>query len=227
MRLDVTKSAFMDSLPALFGYFPLGFAFGILSFNNTQSIWIGPLMSCLVYAGAAQFICLNVMANGGSLIDIAFTTFIVNLRHIFYGIPFLSAFKTSFFKRLYLIFGITDETYSLLSTTTKRFNVDYSLWVTILTHSYWVIGTMIGSLVGSQLTYDLSALNFALTALFIVLSIEQAYSVKDFAPFILGSTSFLLAQILPSALFLSCCMGICLLLTLIDFNLRGKTHEYS
>ncbi|WP_032112939.1 AzlC family ABC transporter permease [Candidatus Paracaedibacter symbiosus] len=227
MKIICPKPAFIDSLPALFGYFPIGLAFGILSFNTTQSFWIGPIMSLLVYAGAAQFICLNLIANNGTLIDIAITTFIVNLRHIFYGIPFLSAFKGNLLKRFYLIFGITDETYAILSGTLKRFDTIYSLWVTGLTHLYWIVGTILGSYLGSQLNYDLSALDFSLTALFIILAIEQGYSSKDSVPFILAIISFFICQLAPASLFLSLCMFVSLILTLIDFNIREKNYELS
>lgn len=227
MKKESIKSGAIDSLPALFGYFPLGLAFGILAFNKTGSLWIGPLMSLCVYAGAAQFLCMNVMLNNGSLFDVALTTFVVNLRHIFYGIPFLTAFNVGFFKKLYLIFGITDETYSILSSSPRKFDTTYSLWVTGLTHGYWLIGTLLGGVLGAQISYDLSALEFALIALFIVLAIEQAYHIKDLIPFVLAGLSFLVCLSVPDSLFLSTCMCVCLVLMLGDFKVRGVKHELS
>ncbi len=226
MKNESIKLGAIDSLPALFGYFPLGLAFGILAFNKTGNLWIGPLMSLCVYAGAAQFLCLNVMLNNGTLLDVAVTTFVVNLRHIFYGIPFLKAFDIGFFKKLYLIFGITDETYSILSTSPKKNDSTYSLWVTGLTHSYWVVGTVLGSILEAQINYDFSALEFALIALFIVLTIEQAYHTKDSMPFILAIISFLACLAVPNSLFLSSCMGVCLVLMFGNFKYKEANHGY-
>lgn len=226
MKNESIKSGALDSLPALFGYFPLGMAFGILAFNKTGNLWLGPLMSLSVYAGAAQFLCMNVMLNNGSLLDVAITTFVVNLRHIFYGIPFLTAFNVGFFKKLYLIFGITDETYSILSASPKKHDATYSLWVTGLTHSYWVVGTVLGSILGAQVSFDFSALEFALVALFVVLTIEQAYHTKDSVPFILAGLSFFACLAVPDSLFLSSCMGGCLVLMLGNFRYKEENHGY-
>lgn len=227
MQPESIRCAFKDSLPALFGYLPLGLAFGALTYHNTGIIWLGTAMSFFVYAGAAQFMCLNVIMNNGTLLEIAVTTFVVNLRHIFYGIPFLTAFTGNFFKKTYLIFGITDETYAILSASPKKYDTTYSLWVTALTHGYWVFGTLLGSYLGAQVSWDISPLNFALIALFVILAIEQAYSVKDVMPFVYAAVSFGVCQVVPSDYFLTACMGICAVLTVLDYKVRGESYECS
>lgn len=227
MNHDSIRCAIKDSLPALFGYLPLGLAFGALTTHNTGNIWLATAMSFFVYAGAAQFMCLSVIVNNGTLLEIAVTTFVVNLRHIFYGIPFLEAFTGNFLKKTYLIFGITDETYSILSASPKKFDTTYSLWVTALTHGYWVFGTLLGSYFGAQAAYDLSPLNFSLIALFVILAIEQAYSIKDIKPFFIAVVSFGCCQIVPSDYFLTACMTICAALILIDYKARKEHYEHA
>jgi 4-azaleucine resistance transporter AzlC len=228
MRESILKRSIVDSAPAFFGYLPLGIAFGLLSFESTQNMWLGPAMSLFVYAGAAQYMSLNIIAAKGSLLDLSFMTFIVNLRHIFYGIPFLNIFSKAGWKQFYLIFGITDETYSILTASPIKKDVSYCQWVTLLTHSYWVIGTIIGSVLSSYLLIDLSFLDFTLTALFVVLTVEQAYAVKSPQPFIIGGISLVLAIWIPSDHFLTVCMSLCLGLSIIDSKRKNNNyaHQY-
>lgn len=219
---EMISQAIKDSAPAFFGYVPLGIAFGILSVKTLGNFWFGPLMSLLVYAGAAQYLSLGIIAAKGSMMDLALTTFVVNLRHIFYGIPFLNVFKGSFLKRLYLIFGITDETYSILTATHHPLTETYTFWVTWLTHAYWVGGTIMGSVLGALLAFDLSALDFSLTALFVILTIEQAYKNPHWSPFLIGTGAFCLALLLPDSFFLSGCMAIATVMTSIHYLSRRE-----
>jgi 4-azaleucine resistance transporter AzlC len=223
MKQSVTKIALTDSAPALFGYLPLGIAFGIVSFKSIENVWVGPLMSLFVYAGAAQYMSLSVIASKGTLWDLSLMTFILNFRHVFYGIPFLKIFKQTHWKKSYLIFGITDETYSILTTSKHKNDPDYCFWISALTHSYWVLGTIIGSILGVYLSIDLSALDFTLTALFVILSIEQAYVVLDYKPFFVGTLSFFAAFCVPDEYFLSACMSLCIISFLFMFIFNKGT----
>jgi 4-azaleucine resistance transporter AzlC len=223
MKQGIIKTAFTDSAPALFGYLPLGVAFGIVSFKNIENIWFGPLMSLLVYAGAAQYMSLSVIASKGTLWDLSLMTFILNFRHVFYGIPFLKIFKQTRWKKSYLIFGITDETYSILTTSTHKNDSNYCFWISILTHSYWILGTIIGSVLGAYLYIDLSALDFTLTALFVILSIEQAYVALDYKPFCVGILSFFAALCVPDEYFLSTCISLCIVSFLFMFMLNKES----
>lgn len=221
---NIIKKSFIDSTPALFGYVPLGIAFGILSFQKTGCLWLGPAMSLFVYAGAAQYMSLGVIAASGTLWDLFLMTFIVNFRHIFYGIPFLKIFSKAGKKQPYLIFSITDETYSILTTSPHKNNPQYCYWVSLLTHCYWVGGTLIGSIVGVSLPIDTSALDFILTALFVILSIEQAYAIKTHRPFVIALAAFIMGLWAPIEHFLTVSMFTCVLLTLVDFQRKDQSY---
>lgn len=227
MTVNYKQQAIKDSYPALFGYLPLGLAFGALTVHNTGVLWLATAMSFFVYAGAAQFMCLSILMNGGTLLEIAITTFIVNMRHIFYGIPFLDCFKGNPLNKGYLIFGITDETYGILSSSPHKHNNIYCLWVTALTHGYWVLGTFLGSLLGVSAHYDLSPLNFALIALFVILALEQAYALKESTPFMIALISFLSCLLVPADFFLVSCMGVCTILMILDYKRRGEHYEHA
>tara|TARA_Y100000588_G_C14109798_1_gene862506 strand:+ start:254 stop:913 length:660 start_codon:yes stop_codon:yes gene_type:complete len=214
------KKAFSKSFPAFLGYFPLGFSFGIVAYKTLNSVWPGPLMSLLVYAGAAQYICLTLIAGQVDLYTVSAATFAVNLRHVFYGFSFLEIFKKWNLKKLYFIFGITDETYAILTLETKKEIKKYAFLVTLFTHCYWVLGTIIGTLSALSIDYNFEAFEFILTSLFIVLTLEQYFKQKNvliFAPsFIAIVTSILF---LNNSLILTFLINI--LLTLLTYK-RGK-----
>lgn len=216
-------TALTDSVPALFGYLPLGMAFGLVSYKSLHNIWIGPLISLCVYAAAAQYMSLSIMAAKGSLTELAATTFVLNLRHVFYGIPFLNHFKKRFWQKLYFIFGITDETYALLTVSPHQQNEKYCLWLSFFTHGYWVLGTLLGSVLGSQLNVDLSALDFTLTALFVILTIEQGHAIKKAQPFVIGLLSFGLALLISPTYLLAVAMSLSAGLLLLTYRWNNPT----
>ncbi len=192
------RSAFRDSSPALFGYIALGLSFGFLFVKMGLPWYLAPLMSLLVYAGAAQFIALTLLANHAGLVQILSATFLVNLRHIFYGLSFLGKFPKNILLKLYMVFGLTDEAYSIL-TAKKVDNQSYYFWVILLAHSYWIIGSLAGALIGASIHVDLSFLEFSLTALFVVLAIEHCIISKRYFS--------LFAALVASAIALIICPG--------------------
>lgn len=191
MKKSLLLTAFKTTLPVLFGYLPLGMAFGIL-FNELGFHWIyASLMSILIYAGAGQFMAVGLLANHAGLMEVAITTLLLNSRHVFYGISLINKFKANWWRKFYLIFGMTDETYSLLTGTRvpeNKKDTDFYLLITVLNHSYWVIGSTIGALLGANLRFDTSGLDFTLPALFVVLAIEQYKVVRESWPFIMAAT---------------------------------------
>lgn len=223
---SLLRSAIQASIPALFGYVSLGLSFGFL-FHKMGAVWyLPPLMSLFVYAGAAQFIAITLLARHCPLIQILTTTFIINLRHIFYGISFLGKFPKQFFVKFYMIFALTDETYSILVNKQEKKLPDYSLLLMVLCHAYWVIGSLAGALLGSILTINLNFLEFSLTALFIVLAIEQGYAIKKFYPFIVaGLASWLALRFFPNEM-LIVSMTLCAIFFIADYLMRVKSHAY-
>jgi 4-azaleucine resistance transporter AzlC len=183
------KEAFLSTIPVLFGYVPIGIAFGFLLSQSGYNWYFAPLMSILIYSGATQFLAINFFINSAPFSEIAVTTLLLNLRHSFFGLSLIKKFAGTSLTKPYLIFALTDETYALLTSMEKPEGVSkkrYYFWISILNHSYWVIGTAIGALLSQVVTIKLKGLNFALTALFVVLTIEQYKNVKTLKPFIIA-----------------------------------------
>lgn len=183
------KAAFKISIPVMMGYGVLGFAFGLLLVSFNYSWYLAPLMSLFIYAGALQFVAINFFNAKAGFIDIAIASWFVNLRQSFYGLSLLKRFKNTGKLKSYLIFGLTDETYALLTTIKddeqlkKRW---YYFFLTALNQSYWFVGSTLGAIVGSNIEFNTAGLEFSLTALFVVLCIEQYNNLKNSTPFILG-----------------------------------------
>ena len=183
------KAAFKISIPVMMGYGVLGFAFGLLLVSFDYSWYLAPLMSLFIYAGALQFVAISFFNVKAGLIDIAIASWFVNLRQSFYGLSLLKRFKNTGKLKTYLIFGLTDETYALLTTIKdddqlkKRW---YYFFLTALNQTYWFVGSTLGAVVGSNIKFNTTGLEFSLTALFVVLCIEQYKNLKNITPFILG-----------------------------------------
>lgn len=167
------------------GYVFLGFGFGILMQQSGFGVLWAVAMSLFIYAGSMQYVAVSLLTSGASLLTAALTAFVVNARHLFYGISMIDTYKDSGKKKPYLIFGLTDETYSLVSQTQHR-ETGYCFWVTLLDHCYWVLGTLLGGLVGTVLRINYEGVEFALTALFVTIFVEQWLSTKKHGPAIVG-----------------------------------------
>lgn len=186
----VLKKAFLSSIPVLTGYLVLGFGFGIILKSYNYGILIAFVMSFLIYAGSMQYVAIGLMTGGASLLTVALTTLMVNARHLFYGISMLEKYKNVGKRKPYLIFSLTDETYSLVCSDNKeiedKYKKDYYLFVSIFNHSYWIIGTIIGVLIGTLINFNSEGIDFALTALFITVFLEQWLSSKNHKPALIG-----------------------------------------
>ena len=186
----VLKKAFLYSIPVLTGYLVLGFGFGIILKSYNYGILIAFVMSFLIYAGSMQYVAIGLMTGGASLLTVALTTLMVNARHLFYGISMLEKYKNVGKRKPYLIFSLTDETYSLVCSDNKeiedKYKKDYYLFVSIFNHSYWIIGTIIGVLIGTFINFNSEGIDFALTALFITVFLEQWLSSKNHKPALIG-----------------------------------------
>ena len=211
------KSAFKATIPVMMGYIPMGIAFGILFVKTGASWYFAPLMSLLVFAGAAQFIATSVLYAHGSLLTLLFSTLLVNMRHIFYGISFAGRFSNRFIKKCYMIFGLTDESYSILVKGRETHSVEYSFWVILISHAYWVLGSLFGALLAVEVSLNLSFMRFALTALFVVMAIEQAYVIQKSRPFIIAG--------LAAGVGIAFCLHEMLLFS-IGFTVIVFTFEY-
>lgn len=218
-------AALRASLPVLFGYVPLGIAFGLLFDGLGHPWYFATLMGLLVFAGAAQFLAVGLLAAHAGLLEVAVTTFLLNSRHLFFGLSLLTRFRVGGWRKLYLVFGLTDETYSLLTGTRPPEGVprvSYDLWVTGLNQLWWVSGCTLGALLGRAVAFDTTGLEFTLTALFAVLVLEQA--TRALLPFLVALGCGLLALALfrqEHMLLLSIALSTAILVA------HGKTRQWT
>ena len=183
------RKAFPYTIPVLTGYLFIGIAFGVMYAEKGYSFLWAILMSIVVYAGSGQYLAVNFFVPGISFVQIVFLTFMVNVRHIFYGISLVERFNKIGKKRWYMIFALTDETYSLLCTTKIPKGVDESKFlfaISVLDHAYWVLGSAIGAIAGTLLPISSEGIEFAMTALFVVIFIEQWMEKKNRIPAVIG-----------------------------------------
>ena len=187
--MDKTRSwrtVFRDSLPVLAGYEVLGIGFGILLRTKGYGVGWAFAMSFFIYAGSLQYVGVELLAGGASLLTTALTSLLVNARHLFYGVSMLERYGRAGRARPYLIFALTDETYSLVCTS-RGDDTRYCLRLSALDQLYWVAGSLIGSLAGAVLPFDFSGIDFSLTALFLTVVVEQWLAGGDHAPALIGA----------------------------------------
>ncbi len=178
----IVKKALKTTFPVFLGYFPIGIAFSFLASQAGIPWYVTLSMSLFIYSGATQFLVVSLIVAPVSLIEIILATLALNVRHIFYGTTLLQKYNNTSWRKPYLIFGLTDETYALVSNIENNFseqNGKYYFIITLLNQSYWVAGTLLGSLLGGLLELKIKGLEFALIALFVVLTIEQYYKRKN------------------------------------------------
>lgn len=195
---------FRSSLPVAFGYIPLGMAFGILLVDLGYPWWWAPTMGLLIYAGSAQFLAVGLLAAGASAFDAFVATLLLNLRHVFYGLTLIDRYRALGARRWYAVFGLTDETFSLVaSAPAQGRDGAFVLGLTALNQGWWVMGCSLGALAGGSLPFDTQGLDFSLTALFVVLLVEQL--TKEFRPQVLvgaGVVAVVCLVLLPAPYFL-------------------------
>lgn len=183
--MERLRRNFVKTIPVLAGYMVLGMGFGIVLQNQGFGILWALLMSIFIYAGSMQFVAINLISTGVSFLTIALTTIMVNARHLFYGISMIDKYKDTNPYKPYLIFGLTDETYSLVCNDTSLTKMDY-FQITLLNQCYWITGSILGVLIGKLLPFDLTGVDFALTALFVSIVTEQWIANKDHMPALIG-----------------------------------------
>ncbi|MBS9782344.1 MAG: AzlC family ABC transporter permease [Arcobacter sp.] len=196
------KKAFSVSIPVMMGYLVLGFAFGLLLVSFDYDWYLAPLMSLFIYAGALQFMAINFFNIKAGYVDIAIASWFLNIRQSFYGLSVLKRFKKTGKLKPYLIFALTDETYALLTSIKDDEHLKkkwYYFFLSAFNQIYWFTGSTLGAIVGANIKFDTAGLEFSLTALFVVLCIEQYKNLKNPIPFLIGGVSSIFALIfIPS-----------------------------
>lgn len=189
MKRELTF-AFRRSIPVLFGYLFLGIAFGLLLQSAGYGFIWALAASVFIYAGSGQFALVGLLSGGASLITTAVMTLSINSRHIFYGLSFIEKFKAMKARGLYMIFSLTDETYSLLCSTAVPEELDEHktlFYIALLDQLYWICGSVLGALIGQILPFNSTGIEFAMTALFVVIFVEQWMSAKSHIPAVIGA----------------------------------------
>ena len=199
MKKSAVRATFLDTVPVMTGYVFLGFGFGILMHQSGYGVLWAGAMSLFIYAGSMQYMAVSLLTSGAGLLTAALTTVVVNARHLFYGISMVDAYKRAGKKKPYMIFALTDETYSLVSKNQIPEGMSrhrYCFLVSLFDQVYWIAGTVLGSLAGSLLPINYEGIEFVLTALFVTIFVEQWLSTKDHKPAIIGTVSTVLCLVL-------------------------------
>ena len=227
MKMQTIKQAFYKSIPVMAGYVFLGIGFGILIRNAGYGLLAAAAMSLFIYAGSMQFVGVSLLTGGASILTTAITTVMVNARHLFYSISMIGKYKSAGKYKPYMIFALTDETYSLLCDGSAPDGTDpelYRFLVSLFDHSYWVMGSVIGNLLGSVLPFSTAGIEFSMTALFVASFTEQWLTAKDHIPAITGLLGTLLCLLVfgPQNFLIPAMLLITLVLTLLRGREEGK-----
>lgn len=234
MRLKRTKEIILEALratvPVMAGYLVLGMGFGILLRTKGYGVWWALAMSGFIYAGSMQYLTIDLLTGGASLITAAITTLLVNARHLFYGISMVAGYRKLGKEKPYAIFALTDETYSLVCQDNQHPNpADYRryvFWVSLCDQCYWITGSLVGALLGSIIPFDVTGIDFSLTALFLTVFIEQWLSTKDHASALIGVIASVLCVVVfgPAHFLLPAMASILISLTVLRTVRKEDAH---
>jgi 4-azaleucine resistance transporter AzlC len=184
------------------GYLAIGMAFGLMLQSAGYGVLWAFLMSLTIYAGSGQYLGVSLLAAGAPLTQVAFLTLMVNFRHLVYGLSMLEKFRGMGKRKLYMIFSLTDETYALLSSAKAPEGIDehdYYFAISIMNQSYWIAGSVLGAVLGAALGFDTTGVDFAMTALFLVIAVGQWRAAGSHIPALLGGVATLLSLIVVGA----------------------------
>ncbi|MGN0981630.1 MAG: AzlC family ABC transporter permease [Candidatus Limivicinus sp.] len=202
MNKIVFKKALTACLPVISSFIVIGISFGVVvQSRGFGLLWAGA-MSVFIYAGSMQFVALELMGSGAGLLTAAVTTVMVNLRHVFYGLSMIDKYKDMGKARPYLIFALCDETYSLVCNPPALAPGEekaFYLLVSAMNQVSWVLGSILGGLLGAALPFSTEGIDFALTALFVSVVAEQWLSTREHTPALLGLGLSLLCLLLFGA----------------------------
>lgn len=187
--IKALKAAFPHTIPIFAGFWFLGLTYGIYMRVSGFSFWYPMLMSLTVFAGSMQFVAVNLLMGAFNPLQALVMTLMINARHLFYGISMLDRYKGTGRKKIYLIFGLCDETFSVNYTANIPDDVDkgwFLFFVTLLNYLYWFLGSTLGGIFGALLHFNTEGLDFVMIAMFVVIFIEQWLKDKNHASALLG-----------------------------------------
>ena len=198
------------------GYLVLSIGFGVIMQSKGYGIILPLCMSLFIYAGSMQYLAIDLLSGGASLVAAALTTLAVNARHLFYGISMVGKYKSLGRAKPYLVFALTDETYSLVCEGKEK-DKKYYFFVSLFNHTYWVVGTLLGTMLGAVTNFNTNGIDFALTALFITVFVEQWLNTKKHVYAIIGVVSSLICLfvfgkdnfLIPAMILITLALAVC------------------
>lgn len=199
MKNRAVKRAFLETLPVMAGYIVLGMGFGIILKSKGYGVWWSLAMSMFIYAGSMQYLAVDLLSGGATLITTAITTLMVNARHLFYAVSMVDKYRNTGKKKPYLIYALTDETYSLVcKDSIAKDENSHRLYflISLFNQIYWVTGCVLGSLIGIFVKFNVEGIDFALTALFVTVFIDQWLTHEEHTSAITGGLSSLICLLI-------------------------------
>lgn len=216
------RLAIQHSAPVAMGYLPAGIAFGVLMSAAGLPLWLTLAMSLILYSGAAQYAAIPLLATGAGPSTLALNTLIINLRHVFYGLPLLDSLPLGRLQRAYALFALTDESFSVLTTLPSALQRPLFVPIVFLNQCYWCVASLVGALIGAGLNEAVPHLDFALVCLFLILAYEQFQSKRAWWPCILALAAFALAKALTADYVLLTAVGLCVAAIVLRAAWQGK-----
>lgn len=228
--LKAIKTAFPLTVPVLLGYLPTGLAFGLMMYNlGYNFLWAG--LSCvMIYTGTLQFVLVDVLATGMGMLQVVLISCVLNVRHLVYGLSLLDRFRDKGLHKYHLIYGLSDEAYVLLCSTKAPPGVDdtkFCVALVSLVQSYWVLSTMLGALLGNIIRFNITGIDFAMVALFVVICLEKVLVKINWIPIGVGFACSLLSLLVfgPDNMILPAVIAIVAILLLLRKRLEPPVKE--
>ena len=230
MNRKALAAACPVTVPVLMGYLAIGIAFGLMLQEVGYNFIWAFFMSLSIYAGSGQYLGVTLLATAAGLGTVALMTLLINFRHLVYGLSMLEKFRGMGWRKLYMIFSLTDETYALLSSARAPVGVDpknFYFAIALLDQSYWILGSVIGAVAGAVIPFSTEGVDFAMTALFVVIAVDQWKAYKKHLPALIGGAVTVVFLIILGSVFgqdqmLLISLGVIVLLLLI---LRDRLEE--
>ena len=227
---NALRAALPRTLPVLTGYLFLGMTYGVYMNVSGFPFWYPMLMSIVVFAGSAEFVAVSLLLGPFAPLQAFLVILMLNARHLFYGISMLDKYKGLGLKKLYLIYALTDETFSVNCSAELPENVDRGLFylpVTVLDHCYWVTGATLGGVLGSLVTFSTKGLDFVMTAMFVVIFLDRWLKEKSHISALLGLGLTLVCLIVfgPDRFLVPAMGAILLSLTLLRRPLERRAGD--
>ena len=230
MNRKALSAAFPVTVPVLMGYLAIGMAFGFMLQAIGYNFICAFFMSLTIYAGSGQYLGVTLLSTAAGLGTVAFMTLLINFRHLVYGLSMLEKFRGMGWRKFYMIFSLTDETYALLASAQAPVGVDpksFYFAIALLDQSYWILGSVIGAVAGALIPVDTTGIDFAMTALFVVIAVDQWKAYRKHLPALLGGAVtivflLILGQVFGQQQMLIVSLGVIVLLLLV---LREKLEE--